>query len=394
MSFASPDTLEPAPTMPPPPVAARQAGLRYVSDETPGITRRKARGGFAYFSADGTRIRDESTLRRIRSLAIPPAYTEVWICPLPNGHIQATGRDARGRKQYRYHPKWRQVRDEAKYERTLAFAQALPTIRARVDADLRRPGLPCEKVLATVVRLLESTLIRVGNEEYARENGSFGLTTMRDQHVETEGSKIRFEFKGKSGKKHAVEIRDRRLAKIVAACQALPGQELFQYFDDDGERHGVASDDVNAYLRDVTGQDFTAKDFRTWAGTVLAALALQAFQSIDSQAAAKRQVTEAIEKVAARLGNTKAVCRKCYIHPEIFAAHLDGTLAAQLKVETERELVQGLTELSDQETAVLAFLQQRLSRVVAKAKGAAKKPAAKRATGKAGAGRARQTARR
>jgi DNA topoisomerase-1 len=394
MSFASIETLEPAPTMPSPPVAARQAGLRYVSDQNPGLTRRKARGGFAYFSADGTRIRDAKVLRRIRSLAIPPAYTDVWICPLPNGHIQATGRDARGRKQYRYHPKWREVRDEAKYERTLAFAQALPAIRARVDADLRRPGLSREKVLATVVRLLESTLIRVGNEEYARENGSFGLTTMRDQHVETEGSKIRFEFKGKSGKKHAVEIRDRRLAKIVAACQAIPGQELFQYLDEDGERHGVASDDVNSYLRDLTGQDFTAKDFRTWAGTVLAALALQAFEAIDSKAAAKRQVTEAIEKVAARLGNTKAVCRKCYIHPEIFAAHLDGTLAEQLKVETERELVQGLTELSNQETAVLAFLQQRLSRVVATTKRTAKKAGAKHGAGKSGAPRARRTAQR
>ncbi|GIL38686.1 DNA topoisomerase IB [Roseiterribacter gracilis] len=380
MTFASTDTIEPAPTMPSPPVAARQAGLRYVSDESPGITRRKARGGFTYLAADGTQIRDDKSLRRIRALAIPPAYTDVWICPLPNGHIQATGRDARGRKQYRYHAKWREVRDEAKYERTLAFAEALPAIRARVDADLRRTGLPREKLLATVVRLLESTLIRVGNEEYARDNGSYGLTTMRDKHVETEGAKIRFEFKGKSGKKHAVEIRDRRLAKIVAACQALPGQELFQYLDENDERRSISSDDVNAYLREITGQDFTAKDFRTWAGTVLAALALQAFESFDSQAAAKRQVTEAIEKVAARLGNTKAVCRKCYIHPEIFAAHLDGSLAERLKVETEIELVQGLTSMSSEETAVLAFLQQRLAKAVSKTKKkrAAKKTGAKR----------------
>jgi DNA topoisomerase I len=355
MSFAR-EIADQAATMAPPRATARQAGLRYVSDEEPGFTRRKVRGGFAYFRPDGSQLRDEPTLRRIRALAVPPAYTDVWICSLPNGHLQATGRDARGRKQYRYHPRWREVRDEAKYEHTIAFAEALPAIRAQVERDLGKPGLPREKVVATVVRLLESTLIRVGNEEYARENGSFGLTTMRGRHVETEGTRIRFEFKGKHGKKRALEIRDRRLARIVAACQALPGQELFQYLDENDERRSIASDDVNEYLRAVTGQDFTAKDFRTWAGTVLAALALRSFPPAAGKAEAKRQVNAAIEQVAERLGNTKAICRKCYVHPEILAAHLDGALT-KLEVETRLELVHGLCELGNEETAVLAFLQ-------------------------------------
>src|SRR6266542_3216588 len=250
--------------------AAEEAGLRYVSDDSPGY-RRKANGDhFEYLDTEGKRIRDEQRLLRIKRLAIPPAWTDVWICPSPNGHIQATGRDARGRKQYRYHDRWREVRDTAKYERLQAFAEALPHIRAATERDLRQPGVPRTKVLAAVVRLLEETSIRIGNEEYRRENSSFGLTTMRDRHAEFEGSTLRFRFKGKGGKEHIVELHDRRLAPIVRQCQDIPGQELFQYLDEDGQRHAIESSDVNAYLREISGGDFTAKDFRTWNGTVLA----------------------------------------------------------------------------------------------------------------------------
>ena len=341
---------------------AREAGLRYVSDQQPGIRRKAWRGGFRYLGPGGEPTRDEATLRRIRALAIPPAWTDVWICPREDGHIQATGRDARGRKQYRYHARWRQVRDEAKYRRMVAFGQALPLIREWTERDLARPGLPREKVLATVVRLLETTLIRVGNDEYARENKSFGLTTMRDRHVAVDGSRLTFAFRGKSGKKHRIDLKDRRLAGIVRRCREIPGYELFQYVDEHGGRQAIDSADVNEYLRAATGQDFTAKDFRTWAGTVLATLALQEFESFDSQAQARRNVVRAIENVAERLGNTPSVCRKCYIHPAVLDAYLEGSMLEQLRARTEAELCEGLEKLGPEEAAVLALLQQRLAR--------------------------------
>lgn len=344
--------------------AAASAGLRYVTDAMPGITRKRAGRAFSYRDPQGRVLKERKDLARIRALAIPPAWTGVWICPHPNGHLQATGRDARGRKQYRYHDEWRTVRDAHKFDRTLVFAGALPRIRARVAADLRRHGLPREKVLATIVRLLETTLIRVGNAEYARDNKSYGLTTFRDRHVEFDGAELAFEFRGKSGKLHKVSIRDRRLARIVRACQELPGQELFQYVDAEGVRRDVDSADVNAYLQEITGEPFTAKDFRTWAGTVLASLALSEFESFDTQAAAKRNVTCAIEHVAKRLGNTVAVCRKSYIHPAILDSYLDGSLLGFLKGEVEAMLREELEGLSGEEAAVLAFLQQRLAREV------------------------------
>jgi DNA topoisomerase I len=351
-----------------PEAAAEAAGLRYVSDGMPGISRRRAGKGFSYRDPDGRAITAPRELARIRALAVPPAWTGVWICPDPRGHLQATGRDARGRKQYHYHNEWRAIRDAHKFDRILIFARALPQIRARIDADLRRHGLPREKVLATVVRLLETTLIRVGNAEYARENKSFGLTTIRHRHVEINGSTIAFEFRGKGGKVHKVSTRDRRLARIVRACHELPGQELFQYLDDDGVRRDVDSADVNAYLQEVTGEPFTAKDFRTWAGTVLASLALSEFERFDTQAAAKRNITRAIEDVSNHLGNTVAVCRKSYIHPAILDAYLDGSLLEFLKGRVEETLREKLDGLSGEEAAVLAFLQQRLSREVERRK--------------------------
>lgn len=292
---------------------------------------------------------------------IPPAWTDVWICPSEDGHIQATGRDARGRKQYRYHPRFRAIREETKYEHTLAFADALPAIREKVDADLSKPGLPREKVLATVVRLLEITLIRVGNEEYARQNASFGLTTMRTRHVDVEGSTIRFHFRGKSGKVRQTSVKDRRVSRVVARCSDLPGEVLFQYVGDDGAPCTVEAADVNAYLREVSGADFTAKDFRTWAGTVLAAEALAAFTEWDSKAAAKRNLVAAIKSVSCRLGNTPTVCRKCYVHPEVFEAYLDGELRRTLTARAEEELRRDLPSLSATEAAVLMLLRDRLS---------------------------------
>jgi DNA topoisomerase I len=349
-------------TLTPDPVeSAKAAGLRYVSDRRPGLRREPDGEGFRYLDKDGQPITDEETLRRIKALAIPPAWTDVWICPNPRGHLQATGRDARGRKQYRYHPRWRQVRDENKYDRMMAFGRALPQIRAQVEADLARPGLPREKVLATVVRLLETTLIRVGNEEYARANRSFGLTTLRTRHVSVNGARVEFKFRGKSGIKHNIGVDDRRLARIVKRCQSLPGQELFQYLDDEGQPQTIDSEDVNDYLHSITGQDFTAKDFRTWAGTVLAAVALRAFESFDSATQAKKNVVQAIESVATRLGNTPTICRKCYVHPAIIESYVDGTLAETLKQRAEQELEAALPELPAEEAAVLALLQQRLS---------------------------------
>jgi DNA topoisomerase I len=340
--------------------AARAAGLRYVNDDDPGITRRRHGRGFSYRDAEGRPLRDAEVIRRIRSLAIPPAWTDVWICSLDNGHIQATGRDARGRKQYRYHPSWRALRDDTKYERTIAFARALPTLRARVEDDLARPGLSRHKVVATVIRLLETTMLRVGNDEYARDNRSFGLTTLRDRHADINGSKIRFSFRGKGGKQHEVGVRDRRLARIVRQCQDLPGQRLFQYRDEADARQAVTSDDVNQYIREATGGDFTAKDFRTWAGTFLAAQALR--EVADSESGpVQRRLAKAVEEVAQSLGNTPAVCRKCYIHPAVVDAYLDGSLAAALRRRTEEKLAEDETALSSEERLVLTLLRKRLA---------------------------------
>ena len=341
-----------------PPQAARAAGLRYVSDEIPGITREpKPGGGFRYRTPEGNPLRDAETLQRVAHLAIPPAWTDVWICPYDNGHIQATGRDARRRKQYRYHERWREVRDQTKYERSIAFGRALPRIRARVAADLRRRDLSRERILATVVRLLDVTLIRVGNDEYARDNRSYGLTTLRDRHVDVEGATLHFVFRGKSGKQHSVEVQDRRVARVMKQLQDLPGQVLFQWLGDDGSLHGVQSSDVNDYIRDASGDDFTAKDFRTWAGTVLAAWELRATEPPASRTEARRQVVAAVTEVAQRLGNTPAVCRRCYIHPAVIEAHGRGELT-RLRERARRG---GDDDLSPREAAVLAMLRARLA---------------------------------
>jgi DNA topoisomerase-1 len=344
-----------------PVLAARAAHLHYVGDGKPGITRRRSGKGFAYRDPAGNAIRDKATLQRIHALAVPPAYTDIWICPDPSGHIQAVGRDARGRKQYRYHPRWRAVRDEAKYGRMLVFARVLPKLRERVDADLARPGLGRERVLAAIVRLLETTLARIGNVEYARDNKSFGLTTLRNRHAHVSGRKVALDFRGKHGIQHHLEVSDSRLAKIVAKCQDLPGQELFQYVDDSDERHTIGSQDVNDYLREASGEEITAKDFRTWAGTNLAAIALREFEAFDSKAAAKKNILRAIEAVAMMLGNTPAICRKCYIHPAILDGYLDGSLSASLKARAEEQLRDNLAGMKPEEVAVVAFLRQRLA---------------------------------
>ena len=344
----------------PAPESAKAAGLLYVSDQrTPGIRRVSGKTRIRYIAPNGRKISAPAELQRIKSLVIPPAWIDVWICPDPRGHLQATGRDARGRKQHRYHPRWREVRDEVKYGRLVTFAQALPRIRARTETDLRKNGLPREKVLAAAVQLLEKTLIRVGNEESARDNGSVGLTTMRDRHATVRGATVRFEFRGKSGVEHAIDLRDARLARIVKACRELPGYELFQYVDEDGDRQVIDSADVNAYVREISGQDFTAKDFRTWAGTVLAAKALADVATFASHAEAKRNIVQAIESVAKRLGNTKAVCRKCYIHPAILDAYMEGATIATLKPRTAR-LAASRAALAADEAAVVAILERRL----------------------------------
>jgi DNA topoisomerase-1 len=361
-----------------PPAAAKAAGLRYVNDNKPGIRRERVGEGFRYFDAKGEPVEDEDVLRRIKSLAIPPAWVDVWICPHETGHLQATGRDARGRKQYRYHAKWREVRDEVKYERMIKFGQALPAIRREVDRALGLPGLPREKVLATIVYLLEHTMMRIGNEEYARTNKSFGLTTLRRRHVRIDGSDVEFRFRGKSGVYHKVHVHDRRLARIIQRTRDLPGQELFEYVDDDGETRTVDSSDVNDYLRTITGEDYTAKDFRTWSGTVLAALALQQFEKFDSQAQAKKNVVQAIEAVAEMLGNTPSVCRKCYVHPAVLNSYLEGSVMEMMRERVEEELDEH--SLRPEEEAVLRMLQQRLANEEA----AAPKPARrKRAAGSA-----------
>lgn len=338
--------------------AALSAGLTYVNDDMPGITRRRAGKGFSYKDAQGRTITDPAERKRLAALAIPPAYGDVWICPDPRGHILATGRDAKGRKQYRYHPDFRALRDSSKYDRMLDFARGLPDLRARVAEDMGRRGLPAEKVLATIVFLLENTMIRVGNTRYARENKSHGLTTLRMRHVALEGNQVRFRFKGKSGKEWDLGLRDRRVARIIRAIQEIPGQHLFQYVDDDGARRQVTSTEVNDYLRAVTGRQVTAKDFRTWTGTVLAALALCEYEKADSEAAAKRNVRDAIESVAARLGNTPTICRQCYVHPQI----IDAYLADDLKLDLRGRIDDTLTTaaLRPEEEQVLRFLKRRL----------------------------------
>ena len=344
--------------------AARAAKLRYVSDKKPGFTRHRVGDAFEYHDTDGRKITDEDTIARIRKLAIPPAYTDVWICRDANGHLQAVGRDARGRKQYRYHPNWRAVRDENKYGKMLVFGRVLPTIRERVSADLRLPGLPKRKVLAAIVALLEKTMMRVGNEEYAKGNKSYGLTTLRDRHVRIKGGHVEFDFRGKHGIEHHIDLDDRRLAKVVERCRDIPGQDLFQFLDQNGQRHGIGSDDVNEYLHEISGEEITAKDFRTWAATTLAAATLAELQRFDTQAAAKKEVLRAIEGVAKRLGNTPAICRKCYIHPAVFEGYLDGTLAEGLKQRADALLDEPASGLTAQEVALTAFLSRRLDEAV------------------------------
>ncbi len=300
--------------------------LHYVEDSQPGITRKKVRGKFRYFAPDGERITAPEEVARLDSLAVPPAYTEVWICPDPRGHLQATGRDARGRKQYRYHPRWREVRDADKYARLQEFGKALPKLRSKLEAQIAQPGFTREKVLATVVMLLDATLIRVGNPQYARENRSYGLTTLRTRHVDIRGTEIRFQFRGKSGVEHQISVKDRRLARVVKRCQELPGQDLFQYLDEDGNRHTVSSSDVNAYLHELTGADFTAKDYRTWAGTAMALAVLRELEW-QPESDAKRHLVAVVKEVASHLGNTPAVCRKCYIHPAVLEHFSLGELS-------------------------------------------------------------------
>lgn len=358
MAKPIPFTAAPAPAE-----SARAAGLRYTTDTKPGLSRRRNGHGFIYLLPSGKRLRVRSDLDRIRSLVIPPAWTDVWICPDSHGHLQATGRDARGRKQHRYHPRWREIRDETKYHRMIGFAQALPLIRKHTNADLRKPGLALEKVLAAIVQLLEKTLIRVGNDEYARNNRSFGLTTLRDGHVEVKGGRVTFAFRGKSGVEHEVDLDDRRLARVVRQCQDLPGYELFQYIDEKGDRKTIDSSDVNEYLRGITGQEFTSKDFRTWAGTVLAAQLLRDLEPFESDAQARKNVVKAVEAVAKRLGNTKAVCRKCYIHPAIFDAYMDGSMVKTLAQRAAR-VARTAAHLSAAEAAVLGLLQRRLAKEV------------------------------
>ena len=343
-----------------PRASARAAGLRYSSDARPGISRHRAGRGFSYRDPDGDRVTDRSVIRRIRSLAIPPAWTDVWICTDPSGHLQATGRDARGRKQYRYHPAWTRGRDDLKFERLLDVARVLPRIRERCEADLATPGLSREKVLAAVVQLLELTLIRVGNEEYARLNRSFGLTTLKRRHASVEGSAIRFRFTGKSGQRHEVGLRDRRLAAIVRRCQELPGQELFAYVGDDGVPHDISSDDVNEYLREISGIDMTAKDFRTWAGTVLAYRALRALAPVENGKAAKKNVVEAVRLTADQLGNTPAVARRSYVHPAVLEAYLEGSIGGALLEAAEEQHDPPPVATRDEASEVVKLIRARI----------------------------------
>ena len=351
-----------APTIVDPRGAAEAASLRYVSDARSGIRRKKAGTGFSYTRVDGSKLTEQDVLKRIKSLAIPPAWTDVWICPFADGHIQATGRDAKGRKQYRYHARFREVREITKYEHVVAFADALPAIREKVDEHMGLRGLPRERILATVVHLLETTLIRVGNDDYAKQNNSFGLTTLKNRHVVIDGNEVRFRFTGKSGKHWSLRVKHRRIAKIIKTCQELPGQELLQYVDETGNGQDVTSTDVNDYLKEITGKDITAKDFRTWAGTVLAAMALNELENFDRAAQAKRNLRAAIEKVASKLGNTPTICRKCYVHPEVLNSYMDGKLVLELKTKADGELRSNVQSLKPEEVAVLALLRGRLTK--------------------------------
>jgi DNA topoisomerase-1 len=343
--------------------SATSAGLRYVSDGASGITRKRVGAGWAYYLPDGARITDARERRRLNSLAIPPAWTQVWICPDPDGHIQATARDARGRKQYRYHPAYREARDHSKFRHMLEFSEVLPQLRSRIEHDLRAPDHSRRQLLALVVRLLDRTLIRVGNDEYARENKSFGLTTLRRRHVRVDGETLSFTFRGKSGVEHSITLEDPRLARIIQRCQDLPGHELFQYLDARKKRQTVTSDDVNAYLRELTGRDVTAKDFRTWGGTMLAAVELRAMGLAASRREADRNILRAIDAVAERLGNTRAVCRKYYVHPELLRAYLMGETVPLPEApgrQANRRRRQPQAALRRDEIAVLQFLQERV----------------------------------
>jgi DNA topoisomerase-1 len=341
--------------------AAARAGLRYVTDGGSGIGRRRVGGGWAYYAPDGSRIIDRKTRRRLNSLAIPPAWTQVWICPDPEGHIQATARDARGRKQYRYHPAYREARDHSKFRHMLEFSEVLPQLRERIERDLRAPDHSRRQLLATVVRLLDRTLIRVGNDEYARENNSYGLTTLRRRHVRVDGKRLQFTFRGKSGIEHSISLSDPRLARIIQRCQDLPGHELFQYLDASGKRQSISSDDVNAYLRELTSRDITAKDFRTWGGTMLAAVELRGAGPAVSRREADRNILHAIDAVAERLGNTRAVCRKYYVHPELLRAYLMGQTVPLPESHGRRadRRRRPAAALRRDEIAVLQFLQER-----------------------------------
>jgi DNA topoisomerase-1 len=347
-----------SPIAPPDPLqSAKDAGLRYVTDAKPGLTRKRHGRSFRYFDTEGKPLKDVATLARIRSLVIPPAWKDVWICPSSNGHLQATGRDASRRKQSRYHPRWREVRDETKYERMLSFGAMLPGVRQRVEHDISQSGLSQTKVLATIVRLMETTCIRVGNTEYARKNHSYGLTTMRNRHVRVDGADITFRFEGKSGVEHTVDVHDRRLAKIIQRCQDIPGYELFQYVDDAGERHTIDSSDVNTYLREISGQDFTAKDFRTWAGSVAACALLRELEPFASPTQAKKNLVGVIKDVASQLGNTPSVCRKCYVHPAVLDIYLNGGMEAAFRRKMGRGNSKSSKSLQKEERALMHLLE-------------------------------------
>jgi len=340
--------------------AAAKAGLRYVTDGVAGISRRRSGKGWSYYAADGALINDPVTRKRLNSLGIPPAWIDVWICPDPDGHIQVTARDARGRKQYRYHPSYREARDQSKFRRMLEFSEILPALRERVERDLRAGDLTRRQLLGTVVRLLDKTLIRVGNDEYARENRSYGLTTLRRKHVQVKGTMLSFIFRGKSGVEHSVAVNDPRIARIIQRCQDLPGQEMFQYLDAFGKRHPIASDDVNDYLREVSGRDITAKDFRTWGGTMVAAVELRAMGPATSRREADRNIVRALDAVAERLGNTRAVCRKYYVHPVLLEVYHLGITAPPSPAAMPRHASRNMSAaaLRRDEVVVLQFLQE------------------------------------
>ncbi|MEO8376523.1 MAG: DNA topoisomerase IB [Candidatus Sumerlaeota bacterium] len=353
-----PEILAPEQPSQTPRQTARRARLRYVTDSKPGFKRLSQAGHFVYVDTDGTPIADEAEITRINKLRIPPAWEDVWICPFENGHLQATGRDARGRKQYRYHAKFREARDDTKFHRLVEFGKKLPHIRAAIQKDLAAKGLPKRKVLAIVVTLLETTLIRVGNEEYARQNHSFGLTTLRKNHVEISGARVEFKFRAKSGKNWDVKLTELRLARLIHKCQGLPGRHLFEFLSDDGTPHPVDSADVNEYLQEVTGEDYTAKDFRTWAGTCLALEALQEIESAPSETEAKKNLVHVVEVVAKRLGNTVAVCRKAYIHPALLQGYQSGKLHKHLKSAAKADILPQLKQLRDEERTLLQLLEK------------------------------------